>query len=143
MQPTALVHEAYLRLIDQTRVDWNGRAHFLAVAATMMRRVLVEHARARQRLKRGGGWERLSLDRADALMPGIPQADILALDEALTRLAVEDEREAKIVELRFFAGLSVEETAAALGVSPRTVEDDWAMAKTWLKRELSRGASTA
>jgi len=102
----------------------------------------VEHARARQRQKRGGGVDRIALDEAAALAPGLDELDILVLDEALGRLAVEDDREARVVELRFFAGLNVEETATALGISTRTVEGDWAMAKAWLKRELSSQTST-
>lgn len=142
LQPTALVHEAYLRLVDQTRVDWKGRAHFCAVAATMMRRVLVEHARARNRRKRGEDWQQITLEEADPASDGPDRVDLLALDEALTRLAKEDEREARVVELRYFAGLDVEQTAIAMDVSPRLVEQDWAMAKVWLKRELSRGDRT-
>jgi RNA polymerase sigma factor (TIGR02999 family) len=139
LQPTALVHEAWLRLIGQTRVDWRGRAHFYAVAATMMRRVLIEGARARKRLKRGGGeGRRLTLEPSLALAPASQEVDLLELDEALTKLARLHERQARVVELRFFSGLSVEETAHALEVASRTVEDDWAIARAWLRRELGR-----
>jgi RNA polymerase sigma factor (TIGR02999 family) len=135
LQPTALVHEAYMKLVDQTRVDWQGRSHFFAVAAQAMRRILVDHARARQRDKRGGGRARVVLDEAVALSPQKDE-DVLALDEALERLAKLDARQAKVVELRFFGGMNVEEVAAALGVSKRTVEGDWTFARAWLSREL-------
>jgi len=135
LQPTALVHEAYMKLVDQTRVDWQGRSHFFAVAAQAMRRILVDHARSRQRDKRGGGRARVILDEAVALSPQKDE-DVLALDEALERLAALDPRQAKVVELRFFGGLSVEEVAEALGVSKRTVEGDWTFARAWLSREL-------
>ncbi len=135
LQPTALVHEAYMKLVDQTRVNWQGRSHFFAVAAQAMRRILVDHARSHQRDKRGGGRARVVLDEAVALSPQKDE-DVLALDEALERLAAIDPRQAKIVELRFFGGLSVEEVSEALGVSKRTVEGDWAFARAWLSREL-------
>ena len=135
LQPTALVHEAYMKLVDQTRVDWQGRSHFFAVAAQAMRRILVDHARSRQRDKRGGGRARVVLYEAVALSPQKDE-DVLALDEALERLAALDARQAKVVELRFFGGLSVEEVAEALGVSKRTVEGDWTFARAWLSREL-------
>jgi RNA polymerase sigma factor (TIGR02999 family) len=135
LQPTALVHEAYMKLVDQTRVDWQGRSHFFAVAAQAMRRILVDHARSRQRDKRGGGRARVVLDEAVALSPQKDE-DVLALDEALERLAALDPRQAKVVELRFFGGLSVEEVAEALKVSKRTVEGDWTFARAWLSREL-------
>jgi RNA polymerase sigma factor (TIGR02999 family) len=135
LQPTALVHEAYLKLVDQTRVDWQGRSHFFAVAAQAMRRILVDHARSRQREKRGGGRPRVTLDEAVALSPQKDE-DVLALDEALEKLAALDARQAKVVELRFFGGMSVEEVAEALGVSKRTVEGDWTFARAWLSREL-------
>jgi RNA polymerase sigma factor (TIGR02999 family) len=137
LQPTALVHEAYMKLVDQTRVDWQGRSHFFAVAAQAMRRILVDHARSRQRDKRGGGRARVVLDEAVALSPQKDE-DVLALDEALERLAAVDPRQAKVVELRFFGGLSVEEVAEALGVSKRTVEGDWTFARAWLSRELRK-----
>jgi RNA polymerase sigma factor (TIGR02999 family) len=137
LQPTALVHEAYLRLIDQTRVDWQGRTHFFAVGAQAIRRILVDHARQRNRVKRGSGAERVALDDSVALAPQRAE-EILALDEALDKLAHLDERQAQVVEMRFFAGMSVEEVAGVLGVSKRTVEGDWTMARAWLMRELSR-----
>lgn len=139
LQPTALVHEAYLKLVDQTRVDWQGKSHFFAVAAQAMRRILVDHARSRQRDKRGGGRARVALDEAVALSPQKDE-DVLALDEALERLGKLDPRQAKVVELRFFGGMSVEEVAQALGVSKRTVEGDWTFARAWLARELRQGA---
>jgi RNA polymerase sigma-70 factor, ECF subfamily len=137
LQPTALVHEAYLRLIDQTRVDWQGRTHFFAVGAQAIRRILVDHARQRKRQKRGGGAGRVALDESVALAPQRAE-EILALDEALENLAKLDSRQAQIVEMRFFAGMSVDEVAGVLGVSKRTVEGDWTMARAWLMRELSR-----
>ncbi len=138
LQPTALVNEAYVRLVDQTRVDWNGRTHFLAVASQAMRRLLIDHARGRGRDKRGGDLRRVELD--DALEhPATFDGDVLAVHEALERLAGFDERQAKVVELRYFGGLGVDEVAEALGVSKRTVEAEWTHAKAWLQRELSRG----
>jgi RNA polymerase sigma factor (TIGR02999 family) len=135
LQPTALVHEAYMKLVDQTRVDWQGKNHFFAVAAQAMRRILVDHARSRQRDKRGGGRARVALDEACALSPQKDE-DVLALDEALEKLASIDPRQAKVVELRFFGGMNVDEVAKALGVSKRTVEGDWTFARAWLAREL-------
>jgi RNA polymerase sigma factor (TIGR02999 family) len=137
LQPTALVHEAYLRLIDQTRVDWQGRTHFFAVGAQAIRRILVDHARQRKRQKRGGGAARVALDEAVALAPE-REEEILALDEAMEKLAKLDARQARVVEMRFFAGMNVAEVAQELGVSKRTVEGDWTMARAWLMRELSR-----
>jgi RNA polymerase sigma factor (TIGR02999 family) len=137
LQPTALVHEAYLKLIDQTRVDWQGRTHFFAVGAQAIRRILVDHARQKKRQKRGGGAGRVALDESVALAPQ-REEEILALDEALERLTKLDKRQAQVVEMRFFAGMSVEEVAEVLGVSKRTVEGDWTMARAWLMRELSR-----
>ena len=136
LQPTALVHEAYLRLIDQTRVDWQGRTHFFAVGAQAIRRILVDHARQRKRQKRGGGAGRVVLDESVALAPQRAE-EILALDEALEKLGKLDTRQAQVVEMRFFAGMSVEEVAEVLGVSKRTIEGDWTMARAWLMRELS------
>jgi RNA polymerase sigma-70 factor, ECF subfamily len=136
LQPTALVNEAYLRLVDQSRVDWQGKTHFFAVGAEMIRRVLVDDARARRTAKRGGGRTRVSLDEHDASTP-IRDVDVLALDESLDRLAALDARAARVVELRFFGGLREEDVAGLLGVSERTVRDDWRMAKAWLRRELS------
>lgn len=136
LQPTALVNEVYLRLIDQQRVSWQTRAQFFGLAAQLMRHVLVDHARTRAAAKRGGLIQKLSLD--DAWMaPEEVAAELVALDEALLRLAMIDERKSRIVEMRFFAGLSVEETAEALGVSDKTVMRDWRIAKMWLYRELS------
>ncbi len=139
LQATALVHEAYMRLIQQDRVDWQGRAHFFAIAAQIMRRILVDHARGRLRAKRGGGQAKVSLDE------GLPltterDADVVALDDALQRLATLDPRQAQIVEMRFFGGLTVEEVALALGVSKRTVEAEWTLIKAWMRRELSPDA---
>lgn len=136
LQPTALVHEAYLRLVDQTRLSWQNRAHFYGIAASMMRRVLVDHARARTAGKRGGAAVRLSTDDVQIAMED-RAADFVALDEALEELAKFDERKCKIVEMRFFGGLSDEEIAEVLGVSTRTVLRDWKTARLWLYRELS------
>ena len=133
LQSTALVHEAYLRLIDQN-VDWQSRSHFFGIAAQMMRRILVDHARARNAVKRGEGLK-VTLDERMALAEA-RDLDVIALDGALDRLSQLDEEQAKIVEMRFFAGLSIEETAEALGISPATVKRDWAMARAWLAREL-------
>lgn len=136
LQPTALVNEAFLKLIEQDRATYQDRGHFMAVAATAMRRVLIDHARTRQRAKRGGDAHRIALDDviegADAR--GL---DLLALDEAMERLATMDARKARIVELRFFAGLSVAETASVLEVSEKTVKREWAVARAWLRRALS------
>jgi RNA polymerase sigma factor (TIGR02999 family) len=132
---TALVHEGYLRLVDQRRVTWVDRAHFLAVAATSMRRILVDSARRRTASKRGAGGRPLRLNEAIALADERAQ-EMLDLDEALTRLATLNERLARVVECRFFGGLTTEETAAALDVTPRTIERDWAKAKSWLYQEL-------
>jgi len=135
MLTTDLVHEAYLRLVDQQYVRWQNRAHFFGIAATLMRRILVDHARGKQRVKRGAGAQRVSLEEI-ATVSRQSKVDILALDEALTRLAEIDERKARIVELRFFGGLEVEETAEFLKLSPATVLRDWKMAKAWLHRAL-------
>jgi RNA polymerase sigma-70 factor, ECF subfamily len=136
LQPTALVHEAFLKLIDQTRVDWQDRSHFFAIGAQAMRRILVNHAKSRARGKRGGGRQKLPLD--EALTVSLENdAEILAVDEALEKLAALDERQAKIVELRFFGGLNVEETAAVLGIPKRTIEREWAACRAWLRRELA------
>jgi len=138
LQTTALVNEAYLRLIDSSQVRWQNRAHFFAVSATLMRRILVDFARERQNLKRGGAAERVSLDEALVVAPE-RGADLLALDEALNRLAALNPRQAQVVELRYFGGLSEEEAAEALKVSLRTVQRDWNLARLWLYRELSQG----
>jgi RNA polymerase sigma-70 factor (ECF subfamily) len=135
LQPTALVNEAYLRLIEWQSVDWKGRAHFFAVAARMMRNILVTHAVTRRREKRGGGAVAIELDASHAITPQ-PASDILALDDALNKLATIDERKAQVVELRFFGGLSEEETAEVLSTSLRTVQREWNMARAWLFREL-------
>lgn len=140
LQPTALVNEAYLRLIDQTRVTWQNRAHFFGIAAQLMRRVLLDHARAHHAEKRGGVAKRLSLNEA-AILPEERAADLIALDEALKGLAKLDERKSRIVELRFFGGLGVDETAEVLGIHRATVLRDWSVAKAWLYRELSKEAS--
>jgi RNA polymerase sigma factor (TIGR02999 family) len=135
MQTTALINEAYLRLIDAKEVHWQGRAHFFAIAANLMRRILVDHARRRDAEKRGGSQIRLTLDHTIAVAKQ-SDVDLMAIDEALTRLAAIDPQQAQVVELRFFSGLSVEETAAALGISPRTVKRDWSVARAWLRREI-------
>jgi RNA polymerase sigma factor (TIGR02999 family) len=137
LQTTALVNEAYLRLVDSSRVRWQSRAHFFAVSATLMRRILVDAARARTQLKRGGAAIQVSLDEALAVSSE-PPADVIALDGALTALAAFDERKSRVVELRFFGGLTVEETADVLKVSVMTVMRDWNLAKVWLLRELER-----
>lgn len=137
LQATALINEAYLKLIDQREVNWQNRAHFFGIAAQAMRRILVDHARSRHRDKRGGGAENLPLEAAEFATSGDGTVDLIALDEALTRLALLDERQSRIVELRFFSGLSVEETAEALGVSPATVKNEWRTAKAWLFQELN------
>jgi RNA polymerase sigma factor (TIGR02999 family) len=137
LQTTALIHEAYLRLMDQQEAQWQNRAHFFAVAATLMRRILVDHARARQFQKRGGDTQRVTFDEALAVSDE-RAAEVVALDEALTALAQFDERKSRMVELRFFGGLSIAETAEVLGVSPGTVMRDWTLAKTWLQHEINK-----
>jgi RNA polymerase sigma factor (TIGR02999 family) len=140
LETTALVHEAFLRLVDQRQVEWQNRAHFFGVAAQLMRRILVDHARGRRAAKRGGAAVAVTLDSgAEQIVPQESGVDMLALDDALTRLSSLDAEQAHIVELRYFAGLSIEETATVLGVSPATVKRDWSMARAWLKRELSPG----
>ncbi len=137
LNPTALVHEVYFRLVDQTRKGWNDRVHFYAVAATAMRRILVDYARARRAEKRGGGVAPIPLEQAGELSAA--RADeLVLLDDALERLAHFDARQARVVECRYFAGLTIEETAEALGVSPTTVKHDWALAKAWLYRDMKR-----
>jgi RNA polymerase sigma factor (TIGR02999 family) len=135
LQPTALVHEAYLRLVDQRQAAGSNRAHFFALASQMMRRILVDRARARRRAKRAGGWTQVALDDATAVAPET-DVNVLDLDDALTRLAAFDARKSRIAELRFFAGLSVDETGEVLGVSRATVERDWQAARAWLYKEL-------
>jgi RNA polymerase sigma-70 factor, ECF subfamily len=159
IQRTALVHEAFVRLVSQQSVDWRNRAHFFALASTVMRRILVDHARARLASKRGGGTPVLSLDdltappeESDLMGPsaveyisdqgdeGDSDEDLAAIDEALTRLAAIDNRQVQIVQMRYFGGLTIEETAQALEISDATVKREWALARAWLKRELSRSA---
>jgi RNA polymerase sigma factor (TIGR02999 family) len=136
LQPTALVHEAYLRLVDQQHVVWQNRAQFFGMASQMMRRILVDHARRRKMHKRSGRWIQVALD--DCALPG-PAADfdVLALDELLVRLAAFDARKSRIVELRYFGGLSLEETACVLDIAPRTVEREWRAARAWLHSQLA------
>ena len=135
LQTTALVHEAYVRLIDQAGVRWQNRAHFYGIAAEMMRRILVDHARKRNAAKRGGDAIKVTLN--EAVQPAAEtNFDLIAVDEALTKLAALDEQQARVVELRFFGGLNVEETAEVLGISDRTVKRDWSVAKAWIRREL-------
>ena len=135
LQTTALVNEVYVRLAKAREMRWQDRAHFFAVSAQMMRRILTDYARSRQYAKRGGGAQPVSLDQAP-MVPSGPPSDVLALDDALNRLAAQDERKCRVVELRYFGGLSVEETAEVLKVSPETVMRDWKLAKAWLLREL-------
>jgi RNA polymerase sigma factor (TIGR02999 family) len=136
LNSVALVHEAYFRLVDQTRVQWRDRAHFLAVAAMAMRRILIDDARRRRAVRRGGGARRVPLDMIDAATPDEPVDLLLDLDSALSRLAVLDERQARVVECRFFGGLTEEETAAVLGIGLRTAKRDWAKARSWLYQEM-------
>lgn len=135
LQTTALVHEAYVRLIDQAGVHWQNRAHFYAIAAELMRRILVDHARKRRAAKRGGDAVKITLNEA-VQSSGEQNMDLIAVDEALTRLAALDQQQARVIELRFFGGLNVEETAEVLGISERTVKRDWSVAKAWIRREL-------
>jgi RNA polymerase sigma factor (TIGR02999 family) len=137
LQTTALVNEAFVRLIDGGRVRWQSRAHFFAVSARLMRRILVDVARARKQLKRGGDVVWISLDDAPEI-PRTTDAELIALDDALTTLAAFDGRKSRVVELRFFGGLTIAETAAVLGVSPITVTRDWDLARAWLAREMRR-----
>lgn len=135
LQATALVNEAYVRLVDAKVVSWHDRAHFLAVAARVMRRILVDHARRRRSQKRGGAADKVSFDEALAVADE-PREDFVALDDALQALAAIDERKSRVIELRFFGGLSVAETASVLAISPETVMRDWQMARAWLQREM-------
>lgn len=137
LQATALVHEAYLRLVDQSQVDWRDRAHFFGLAARVMRQVLVDHARRRGRKKRRPVGERISLERA-MVVADDSGASLLAVDDALNRLGQVDARSAQVVEMRFFAGLTHEQISEVLGVSDRTVRSDWSFAKAWLHREITR-----
>ncbi len=140
LQPTALVHEVYMRLLKDKKKDWRTRAHFVAIAALSMRQILVERARARAAEKRGGDRARVTLDEG-LIATDSDTVDLLVVDAALTRLAEINPRQARLVELRFFGGLTVEESAEALRVSVATVKRDWAVAKAWLQREISRGES--
>ena len=137
LQPTALVHEVYLKLAAQNPVEWQNKAHFFALVAQIMRHILVDYARTRQRGKRGGAQTKLSLEDADTLSSS-SDPELIALDEALNSLAEKDPRKSLIVELRYFGGLSIEETAEALGVSITTVSREWTVAKAWLRREMRR-----
>ncbi len=137
LQTTALVHEAFIRLIDQRNVNWQNRAHFFGLAGQMMRRILVNYAVGRNREKRGGPNEMLPLDDTIVMATADTEVDLLALDEALTRLEAIDERQTRVIELRYFSGLSIEETAEALGISPATVKREWNMARAWLRAELT------
>ncbi|MEP7039105.1 MAG: sigma-70 family RNA polymerase sigma factor [Acidobacteriota bacterium] len=138
LQTTALIHETYLKLIDQRDVSWQNRAHFFGIAAQAMRRILVDYAKARHREKRGGAEENLPFEETLIVVSGERSIDLVNLDEALMRLAKLDERQAKIVELRYFGGLSIEETAEALNISPATVKIDWRTAKAWLYQQLKK-----
>jgi RNA polymerase sigma factor (TIGR02999 family) len=141
LDPTALVHEAFLRLVDQSRVDWKGKTHFYAVCADAMRRILIDHARARHRAKRGQDWRRVAFDHVIAELALI-DTDLVDFRDSLERLAQLDARQARVVELRLFAGLNMEEIASVVGVSKRTVEGDWTHAKAWLRAQfLPDGAS--
>jgi RNA polymerase sigma factor (TIGR02999 family) len=143
LQPTELVHEAYLKLVDQTRVDWQGRTHFFAVAANAMRRILVDHARRKSRQKRGGDGQHVTLQEDLHFFPttGLDAEDLIVLDDALTALAELDQRQSEVVEMRVFGGMTVEQVAGVLGVSKRTIEGEWAHAKAWLRRRMSVGSS--
>jgi len=136
LNPTALVHETYLRLVDQREVTWQNRAHFYGIAAAMMRRILVDHARSHEAGKRGGAWRQVPLDD-DLAAASAQNVDLIAVDTAVDELTTLDPRQGRVVELRFFGGLSVEETAEVLGVSPATVKREWTMAKAWLHRRLT------
>lgn len=136
LQPTALIHETFMRLLGQRDTHWQSREHFLGIAATMMRRILIDHARGRQQLKRGGTWKKLSL-LDDEQLSLTRDDDVLMVDEALEKLEQVDPRQARIVELRFFGGMTNAEVAKALGVSLRTVEAEWAFARAWLRKELA------
>jgi RNA polymerase sigma factor (TIGR02999 family) len=138
LQTTALIHEAYLKLVDQKEVEWQSRGHFFAIAAQAMRRILVDYARERHRDKRGGNAENLPIEEALMVSSQEKSVDLVALDEALTRLAEFDERQARVVELRYFSGLSIDETADVLGVSNVTVRRDWNMAKAWLHQQITK-----
>jgi RNA polymerase sigma factor (TIGR02999 family) len=138
LQPTALVHEAYLKLVGQTRLDWQGRAHFLAIAAKAMRQILVDHARRHRAAKRGGNRHRIALDDNLAIESN-REVDLLRLEDALTKLAKLDPRQTQMIELRFFGGLGIAEVATVMGTSKRSAEREWTMVRAWLRRELGRG----
>jgi RNA polymerase sigma factor (TIGR02999 family) len=138
LQPTALIHEAYLKLAGQNNMTWQDRSHFFAISANVMRRILVDHARAKHRDKRGGDDIKIPLEEAALVINKEKDVNLIALDEALNRLAALDEQQSRIVELRYFSGLSLEETAEALSISRSTAARDWAMAKAWLHRELTK-----
>jgi RNA polymerase sigma factor (TIGR02999 family) len=140
LQTTALVNEAYVRLIDQNSVHWQGRAHFFAIAAQMMRRILVDYARSRRYAKRGGNAHQVSFNESAIVSQG-RGAELVAVDDALTDLAKRDARKSQIVELRFFGGLNIEETAEVLGISPTTVQREWCSARAWLHHEISQGTN--
>jgi RNA polymerase sigma factor (TIGR02999 family) len=139
LRPTALVHEAYLRLVDTSMIDWETRAHFFGIAARAMRQILVDHARRRAAAKREGGWKRVTLD-SELDLKAAPDVKVLRLEEILTQLTVMDDRMARVVELRVFGGMKVKEVAHVLGVSPRTVDNDWHVAKMWFSRALAADA---
>jgi len=138
LQTTALINEAYLKLIDQREVNWESRTHFFAIAANLMRRILIDHAKTKHRAKRGGDRLQITLDEAALIAADKKSIDLIALDEALNRLAAKDKQQARIVELRYFSGLGLEEAADVLKISRTTAARDWAMAKAWLHRELTR-----
>jgi RNA polymerase sigma factor (TIGR02999 family) len=138
LQTTALVHEVYLKLIKQENIAWESRSHFFGIAAKLMRQILIDYARTKYRAKRGGAQHKAPLENALTVRISDTNFDLMALDEALTRLAAKEEHLANIVELRFFSGFSVEETAEVLGISESTIKRDWQMAKAWLRRELTR-----
>jgi RNA polymerase sigma factor (TIGR02999 family) len=135
---TALVHEAYLKLVDQRAMNWQNRAHFFAVASRLMRRILVDYAREHRSVKRGGRTQRVSLEASPSVFLEARSEELMALDEALSRLEAALPRQSRIVELRYFGGLTVEETAEVLGIAPKTVKRDWSVARVWLYREISR-----
>ena len=141
LQTSALINEAYLKLVDQTNVRWQNRAHFFAVAAQVMRHILIDHARSHRYLKRGAGAQKVSLDES-AVLTGTRAAELVALDDALVSLAALDPRKSRIIELRFFGGLSIEETAEVMKLSSVTVTREWRAARAWLRREMNRGEAT-
>lgn len=139
LQPTALVHEAYLKIVDISHITWQDRAHFFAVASNVMRQILVDHARAREAEKRGGEFRRIALEDAISFSNDKTDVDLLALDDALEQLSTFDDQQSRIVELRFFGGLTIEETAEVLGISPATVKREWTLARSWLYRKMNSG----